>query len=185
MIRELWYKDELTRLRQDRDEQIQRSLIEEERAEQGILREQMMEESLLELIGMVTVVNTDPSNQTVGCLGCLTYMREKDPSKLVHLKTCRVLKAIERVEEFRQRRGTTEPRRDPEELVRLRQAIMVTHGLSMLAACPSCGAERTNGERHDDRCPLMALAREREALERCAACEAIYGTPHHRGIPHP
>jgi DNA repair exonuclease SbcCD ATPase subunit len=47
-----------------------------------------------------------------------------------------------------------------EEVVRLRHAVV--HGLGAIAACPSCGAERTNGEQHDDDCPLLPYLREQE-----------------------
>jgi hypothetical protein len=51
---------------------------------------------------------------------------------------------------------------------RLRHALAVG-GLEAMAQCPSCGAERTNGERHDDACPLM------RALQ--AELDRRYGPP--------
>ena len=42
------------------------------------------------------------------------------------------------------------------EVERLRGALRVTGGLAVLAQCPVCLAERTNGEHHDDDCPLVA-----------------------------
>lgn len=41
---------------------------------------------------------------------------------------------------------------------RLRGALARTGGVAMLAQCPSCLAERTNGERHADDCPIIAQA---------------------------
>ena len=42
-----------------------------------------------------------------------------------------------------------------EERDRLRGAVRNTGSLGALAQCPSCLAERTNGERHEDDCPLV------------------------------
>lgn len=39
---------------------------------------------------------------------------------------------------------------------RLQGALARTGGIAMLAQCPSCMAERTNGERHDEDCPIIA-----------------------------
>lgn len=46
------------------------------------------------------------------------------------------------------------------ENARLRGALRVTGGLESLAQCPSCMAERTNGERHDEDCPFVQAAQE-------------------------
>lgn len=47
------------------------------------------------------------------------------------------------------------------ELVRLRRAIRATGGLGNLAQCPTCLAERTNGERHADDCALFEMTQEK------------------------
>lgn len=47
------------------------------------------------------------------------------------------------------------------ELVRLRGALWATGGLRQLAQCPTCLAERTNGERHADDCALFEITQEK------------------------
>ena len=48
-------------------------------------------------------------------------------------------------------------KRMSEERDRLRHALVTRGSLDHLAQCPSCLAERTNGERHEESCPLMLL----------------------------
>lgn len=65
---------------------------------------------------------------------------------------------------------------------RLRHALVTRGGLDQLAQCPSCMAERTNGERHSDDCPLMLLVdaiREGRTAEQITTCRC--GRPAYLG----
>jgi len=54
----------------------------------------------------------------------------------------------------------TEQQPPQDERSRLITALRLVGGLELLAQCPVCLAERTNGERHDDNCALVASARK-------------------------
>lgn len=47
-----------------------------------------------------------------------------------------------------------------DEVRRLQFGVAV--GLERLAECPSCRADRTNGERHDDGCPIVAIIQRQD-----------------------
>lgn len=48
---------------------------------------------------------------------------------------------------------------------RLIQAVTMLGGLERFAQCPVCQADRTNGEWHDDDCPMVAVATRAAAAE--------------------
>lgn len=96
------------------------------------------------------------------CMLCGAVTLTDDRFALKHGQGCPVPEAIATITDIGERIGRqpyTVASDQDREIAELRHALAVG-GLWAIAVCPSCSADRTNGERHAEDCPIMRAQHE-------------------------
>lgn len=154
------WREEFEYVRKDRNEAYGRALAAEERVQQGLLRESRLIgylETLVELrISPRSAVH--PTEAWIVCTSCGSLTCEDGEGKISadsieHARECKLKPIIDDLARWKTL-GLDVSR----ELRWLREVVVQSGILERLGRCPSCKAERTNGEQHDDDCPLMKIA---------------------------
>lgn len=164
--RERLWREEFETVRQERGEAIDRAIAAEELVEQGLLRESMLIRHLEKLAAAPYLFQYDAGVYSCAQCGGHTTKLMAEPTEIQHLRGCTLLAILSDIQRWREDGGLARERAEGE-LGRLRAALVASGTLEKLAECPSCGADRTNGEWHKEKCslvPIMAQQERRRAI---------------------
>jgi len=158
--RERGWREEFEHVRDDRNEQADRALRAEELVEQGLLREH-------QLIGFIAMLLDGPAiflldEDMIRCAVCGGHTTKRPPhsAEVEHFRDCTAKRAREYVRRWNEEGGVARSL-VAGELANLKRAA-IELGLDRLGTCPSCGAERTNGEWHGEDCSLVPILEQME-----------------------
>jgi hypothetical protein len=158
--REVGWREEFEHARRRSGEETDRAIRAEELIEQGLLREHQMVRHLEALTAIPLLFARDAGMIVCSVCNGHTTKQGATPADIEHVRDCSLKQAQDSIRRWNEDGGMAR-QNVAGELALLRSAVVAV-GIDRLEGCPSCGADRTNGEWHRDDCPLLPLLAQQE-----------------------